>query len=325
MFTVHGGDPKPPASPGDVLNVDLSGVANPQLHITSAAASGSAGSWAFGNRQSITFDGIESVSSANGKYGLVLDMKALGFQDGSTAPDLITAQLDSTGTNFTVTVNGDSGPSVTEFHGAAADVNTFTMLGSSDPEAFNLVGSAGGLPSFPVVVDGGGGSNILVVDESGATAGDTLTIGAGSIFSSTHPFNLTFQASNGGTFNGGVYVTTGSGNDTVFVTGTAPNAPLILNTGGGDDAVSISSVNLTLDTLHSPVNVDLGGGNNILAVGEAGSTVADNLIVSSYAVGNASQSFSVFYEATGGTINKGVYVAAGSGDNTVNVVGTAAT
>ncbi len=66
-FHIHGGDPKPPASPGDTLNVNLSGTTNPQLHTTQPVpADGYAGSWTFSNRQSIFFDQIETLGpSAN--------------------------------------------------------------------------------------------------------------------------------------------------------------------------------------------------------------------------------------------------------------------
>src|SRR5262249_19471651 len=54
-FPVHGAAPTPPASPGDTLNVDLTGTTNPQLHSTQPVpADGFAGSWTFGNRNPIS-------------------------------------------------------------------------------------------------------------------------------------------------------------------------------------------------------------------------------------------------------------------------------
>jgi uncharacterized repeat protein (TIGR01451 family) len=62
-FTVHGGDPTPPATPGDVLIVNLSGTTNPHLNSTQPVpASGFAGSWTFGNADPIIFDQFETLS-----------------------------------------------------------------------------------------------------------------------------------------------------------------------------------------------------------------------------------------------------------------------
>ena len=61
-ITIHGGLPMPPASPGDVLNVNLSVATNPVLNDTYSSASGYSGSWTFGNRTPIDFDGIETLT-----------------------------------------------------------------------------------------------------------------------------------------------------------------------------------------------------------------------------------------------------------------------
>src|SRR5439155_1331104 len=54
-------NPTPPASPGDTLIVPLSGTSNPTLNQTSSA-SGISGTWTFGNRQTITFDTMETLN-----------------------------------------------------------------------------------------------------------------------------------------------------------------------------------------------------------------------------------------------------------------------
>lgn len=57
--TVTGGDPTPPTSPGDTLNVDFNGGSNPSLSVSSGA-SGFSGSWTFSDRGTITFSEIET-------------------------------------------------------------------------------------------------------------------------------------------------------------------------------------------------------------------------------------------------------------------------
>lgn len=60
--SVDGGDPTPPAAPGDKLLVDLSGTTSPALSVTNSAA-GSSGSWSFGGQQPVNFSHIESLQS----------------------------------------------------------------------------------------------------------------------------------------------------------------------------------------------------------------------------------------------------------------------
>jgi hypothetical protein len=59
-FSVAGGSPAPPASPGDTLNVDTTGTTNPSLTAASNS-SGFSGFYAFGNRKSIFFQQMESL------------------------------------------------------------------------------------------------------------------------------------------------------------------------------------------------------------------------------------------------------------------------
>jgi uncharacterized repeat protein (TIGR01451 family) len=56
-FTVVGGDPGPPATPGDTLNVNLAGTTDPFLSLISLGN----GSYQFTNRQHVTFIGIETL------------------------------------------------------------------------------------------------------------------------------------------------------------------------------------------------------------------------------------------------------------------------
>jgi fibronectin-binding autotransporter adhesin len=62
-FNVDGDQPVPPATPGDALNVTLTGATTPSLSLTSSAT-GLAGSYTFGNRQPVNFGRVETLSPA---------------------------------------------------------------------------------------------------------------------------------------------------------------------------------------------------------------------------------------------------------------------
>ena len=62
-FTIHGGLPTPPVSPGDKLHVDVTGVTSPKLS-ASSSASGLAGAYTFSDRQPVNFDTVESLNPA---------------------------------------------------------------------------------------------------------------------------------------------------------------------------------------------------------------------------------------------------------------------
>src|SRR5262249_8816003 len=55
-----GGDPRPPVSPGDTLNLDLSGAGTISLS-SSLKADGYQGVWSLGNLQSVSFSQIETL------------------------------------------------------------------------------------------------------------------------------------------------------------------------------------------------------------------------------------------------------------------------
>src|SRR5262249_25613199 len=65
-LTLNGGLPTPPTLPGDRLNVDLTGTTNPALNKTFSPATGYSGNWSFGNRKSVNFTGIETLSPDSG-------------------------------------------------------------------------------------------------------------------------------------------------------------------------------------------------------------------------------------------------------------------
>ncbi|WP_417391015.1 choice-of-anchor D domain-containing protein [Gimesia sp.] len=155
-ITINGGAPAFPG-PGDVLNMDFSGLASsPFLTLGAAPGSGAFGFVAPDTEEIVDFTGIENVASS-GAYHLVLDMFFSGFQN--TAADEIDATVDGTGTNLLLDINGGN-----FFTGAVADILSFTTVGSTDDETLNINENAtGGLPFFQVAapaVTGSAGSHL---------------------------------------------------------------------------------------------------------------------------------------------------------------------
>ncbi|QDT41650.1 hypothetical protein Pan241w_17130 [Gimesia alba] len=140
-ITINGGDPTLPG-PGDVLNMDFSGLTNPPvLTLGMDAGSGEFSFLAPDLQLPVTYSSIENVTTSTGAYHLVLDMFASGFQDG--VADDINVALDATGTDLQIAIN----PSIF-FTGAIADILSFTVLGSSDSDALHVNETTGGLPFF---------------------------------------------------------------------------------------------------------------------------------------------------------------------------------
>src|SRR5262249_20293108 len=58
-LSINGDDPTPPASPGDLLHVNLAGTVNPTLFAT-ASATGFFGNWSFTGLADINFTTVET-------------------------------------------------------------------------------------------------------------------------------------------------------------------------------------------------------------------------------------------------------------------------
>tara|TARA_R110002111_G_scaffold227346_1_gene288827 strand:+ start:57078 stop:71642 length:14565 start_codon:yes stop_codon:yes gene_type:complete len=157
-INVIGGDPTLPTFPGDVLNLDFSGlVSAPVLTLGMAAGSGAFSFLPPDLEQAVTYSSIENVTTSTGAYHLVLDMLASGFQD--TVADTIDAALNAGGTDLVLDIN-----TVNFFTGAVADILSFTVLGSTDSDTLNINESAGGMLNFttaaPAGIPGSMGSHL---------------------------------------------------------------------------------------------------------------------------------------------------------------------
>ncbi len=104
-ITVHGGLPTPPASPGDALNVGLSGASNPVLNDTYSSSSGYSGSWTFGNRAAVNFDGIETLSPSGPEVAV---LKTSGELDLLTPGTNATVEISPAGSIRAVVATMDA-------------------------------------------------------------------------------------------------------------------------------------------------------------------------------------------------------------------------
>ncbi|QDU03547.1 hypothetical protein V6x_32680 [Gimesia chilikensis] len=163
-ITVNGGDPTLPG-PGDVLNLDFSGLAAaPALTLGGDPGSGQFSFLAPDTEQAVNYTSIEDVNTnGSGSYHLVLDMFFSGFEDASD--DTIDVGLDAGGTNLLIDINGSN-----FFTGNDADILSFTVLGSADDDTLNINETAGGLPFFataaPAGIPGSNGAHLNLAAET---------------------------------------------------------------------------------------------------------------------------------------------------------------
>jgi Ca2+-binding RTX toxin-like protein len=109
--TINGGNPVPPALPGDQLNVDFTGT----IDSTKTQLGVGAGVWSFGNRQSINFTGIET----QGPAGPTISINNVAVTEGNagsstatftatlSAASAQTVSVDAATANGTATAPGD--------------------------------------------------------------------------------------------------------------------------------------------------------------------------------------------------------------------------
>jgi len=204
---------------------------------------------------------------------------------GRTAADtvvLTAAVIYSTAVPFTVmyTATGGSfargvylqtgtGPDSVYVQGTAAGSFTGVLTGAGDDTVYvhSLANTLDDLDGT-LSVDGGAGANSLIANGSGRTEGDQVTVTGSALFSAAVPFAILYTAS-GGTFNRGVYLFTGAGDDTVDVAGTAGRSFTSIAAGPGADLVRVQ-VNATTN-----YNLMVDGGPP-----EAGTAAGDVLSVS---------------------------------------------
>jgi hypothetical protein len=200
--------------------------------------------------------------------------------------------------------------SVTYLYGGAGD-DSFQFSSDAPFDKGVTAGLRG-----PVVVDGGPGVNQLVVSDAGDPQGGFDALTPNEVLGAVAPNGIYFTAT-GGSFAGGVYLLTGSGDDLVYVVGTPGGATTTLLTGAGNDVIAVTAQNGTLAAaLGGPLIIDAGPGANVLSVSEP-NNVGDSITVTPNSI-TGSSGFAIYYTATGGKF-AAVYVTGDlAGDNGPN-------
>jgi Ca2+-binding RTX toxin-like protein len=133
------------ASPGDVLNLTVTGLTSPALTVSGI----NSGAWSFGNAATVSYVSIESVNStpALTSYDLILDMEPTLTSSDSSA-DMIDVRRN--GTNLELRVDG-----TVVFNGDESGIRSLQVLGGNSTGGGNvpndtlvITETASGLPQF---------------------------------------------------------------------------------------------------------------------------------------------------------------------------------
>jgi|GEM_PF-2946039 len=306
-FAIDGGAPVLPVTPGDTLNLDLSGVAAGNTVLTLGVTPGS-GSYSFAAQETeleVSFTSIETNNATGSDYHLVLDMTLSGFQNG--VADAIDAQLNSA--DLELRVNGSE-----IYAGAAAAVRSLTVIGSSDSEVFTVTETASGVPNF--VAAAPAVNNTLL--GGGVSAGSHLNGTADAVYAAETVADVTIHFVGGGGTNGLAF-DFASAHDVGYVSDTVGAASSgnvgVQPLGGGAAQTLVSFVGA------ATLNLDGMAGN--LTVDASSTPLTSAITIDSPAagvtriggdVGLATTSFNDFTTLT---------VRGGSGAETIDLVATA--
>ncbi|MCI0361063.1 MAG: hypothetical protein L0211_21500, partial [Planctomycetaceae bacterium] len=265
-ISIFGFDPT--VAPGDVLNLDITGLGIPTLLVGPGPNSGV---YSFAAAASVTYNSIETVNNGGGAVNLIIDTQFLGFQNA--AADTIFVRLDGTGTNLLVDVNATP-----VFAGADAGINSLTVIGSSDNDTLRVDETAGGLPKFagqtPAVDNttiGGGTANPSHLNPSADLLLETL-----------FPLGAPWDASdvtihfNGRTGVDSIDLNLISTHDTAYASDTldGPNSGNLGTAGAGGPDFLMSFANL------APLNLNGAGAGSTLLVDATSTPATTNLILS---------------------------------------------
>jgi Ca2+-binding RTX toxin-like protein len=142
-FTIDGNQPTaadPP--PGDTLNLELTSVAAATLQITGPGS----GKITSADHAPVTYCDIESFNATpSPAFDLVLDMNSSGLGGNDGNADLIDAQSGDFNGLKTLELRVDG---ALVFVGLETQLNSLTILGSTDADTFSVTETADGLPGL---------------------------------------------------------------------------------------------------------------------------------------------------------------------------------
>jgi hypothetical protein len=213
--------------------------------------------------------GVTTVAGQPGEVGLDLttasgvvisSLTVRGFAAGLLAGPPTTF-LSLTDVRFSAnSFNGfASGVATLLFAGGPGDDTFFVTPGAVALAGDNALGYSG---VQSLTVDGGGGSNRLVVFLNDITTSDTVWVSAAAISRDTAAFRVFYRAT-GGTFGGGVVAALGSGPETVIVQSQLAGAPTTIYAQGGDDVFVVA---VTAASAYADLTLDGGDGFDTLLV-----------------------------------------------------------
>lgn len=151
QIVIAANDPPPPASPGDVLDFDLTGVTSPSLSVT-LTPSGYQGTLTSSNRQPVTFQQIETIIDAPVNLSITKTDNATTDVAGTSIAYTIVAsnpggypvagaQIQDTFTNITNvtwTCTPSAGSSCT---GGSGNMNTIATIAAGGSVTYNVTGT----------------------------------------------------------------------------------------------------------------------------------------------------------------------------------------
>jgi hypothetical protein len=166
-------------------------------------------------------------------------------------PGVTSLILDGGSTGDTYDIKSTAAGTVTTVNGGPGN-DTFNITPSD--AIFNNNDNFGNITG-PLTVNGGGGADLLIIDDQNDTAADTYTIAAGSV-QRTGSAGVTYTGMQDVVINGG------SGGDTYNVNSTAAGTPVIVNAGAGNNMFHVGSGSLA--ALAGALTVNGSGGDTAL-------------------------------------------------------------
>ncbi len=164
-FTVNGGNPTPPALPGDTLNVNLAGLTTPQLAQSFNPASGFAGAWSFGNANPVNFMGMETLLPAVAQLAVTLD----------ATPNPVFANGNLTYT-VTVTNNGPGAAQNVTLSDSLPSGETFISQSQSAGPAFTLNNTGNAITDTIASLPSGASASFTILAHVAADLANNMTL-----------------------------------------------------------------------------------------------------------------------------------------------------
>ncbi len=141
-LTVNGNDPVLPGLPGDVLNIDSTGVSDPTITPTAvgnATYTNTSGHVAF------NWTSIETVTNVGVPVNVVIDLSFLDSNGAGVANSVDVRSNVDGGGNKTIEVRVEGVLVYTELE---ANLSNLRFLGNADADQFSIVETAAGLPTL---------------------------------------------------------------------------------------------------------------------------------------------------------------------------------